>query len=421
MSDSIPPANICRLILKLEGRLNSNSLYSAIQDSGFFEWLSNVRWSRPIPFMAPRWKVKGAKNKLLIAEHSAEEGEDSANYLLSEVSSRTVSPFKPPAFVFDLIHHRDNKTTLVFTWHHALMDARGAEMLISHIGRSNKIDVVDRLLSTRVLPTFRESFKMWLKLPSRANSARKAIHAVVKTSKPPMASIASGNSVKQGGPLFRVISFDLPETECIDNNCIAAGANFRSSLFYLAATIRAMHKLLEHRGCQPSAYVVPVPQDIRKKGGNGPVISNHVTILFYRAEPEDVATMKGLLKSLNEQMTDQIRNRTPESFITMMELFRNLPLSLFAFQVAGPTKGQIASFFFSSLGETCSDLQYFLDAPVKEVLHLPPVSFPPGLSIIYSRRNGRLSVVISLAQGCMSLDEIELFENSLRLELLNII
>ncbi len=420
MSGSTPPANICRLVLKLDGHIKSDSLHSAIQESGLLEWLSNVYWSRPFPFMAPIWKVKGTKNRILIAEHSADEG-DSANYLPSSVMSRTVSPFKPPAFAFDLIHHGDNRTTLAFTWHHALMDARGAEILITDIGHSDKNSLrARRPIYAAMPPAMPERLKMLVKMPQKAYFARKAIHAVVKACRPTIASLASGRPQTPGGQqLFRIISFDPDQTKTIENNCIAAGANFRKSLFYLAASIRALHYVMLNRGCGPASYVIPVPQDTRKRGSRGPVISNHVTFLFYRAEPGEVLSMKGLIRSLSNQMVEQIRNRIPESFTATMELFRSLPLGLFAGQVSSPTKGQIATFFFSFPGDTCPDLEKFLGVPVSKAIHLPPVSMPPGLSIIFNEHRGRLSAVLSFVEGCIDPKELDLLEGSIRKELLN--
>lgn len=292
-------------------------------------------------------------------------------------------------------------------------------MLIGHIGRSLKGEGEDIMpLFAKARPSLPAMLKRWLGMPARSYFARKAIHVAARSCRPPMATIASG--VRPGDrQLFRVIPFDPAQTASIEANCVRSGANFRNSLFYLAATIRAMNTIITKRGSKPVAFVVPVPQDTRKRGARGPIIGNHITILFYRAEAEDLLSMDGLIKSLSRQMMDQMRNQTPESFSTMMELFRNLPIGLFALQAASPTKGQMATFFFSFPGELSSDLELFMGLPVSRVLHLPPISFPPGISVIFAKYKGSLSAVLSYVEGCLDQDEIALFESSLCSGLLN--
>lgn len=413
-----PPANICRLVLHLNGYLNPVALMEAVRKTGLENWLASARWSRPIPFFIPRWKANGSGNGFFIHEHKI--AEDDRGKLPLSVLSGKVNPFTPPAFAFDLLHYPSGKSSLIFTWHHALMDARGAEMLITHIGMTGNGKGPGQPLLFVRSPTLIEDVSSWLRIPVRSCFARKAIHTAASYCRAPIAALGTAKSRpgEEQYQVYRVISFDREEAALIDQACIRAGANFRISIYYLAATIRAFDRVISSRGCKPSAYVVPVPLDTRKRGSNGPVFGNHITFLFFRAEQEDISSMTRLVSVLGKQMRDQIRNMTPESFTTTMELFRNLPMGIFALQAAGPTKGQIASFFFSFPGDTCQDLDRFLDIPVLEVLHLPPVSVPPGLSIIFNKYRGMLSVVLSFVEGWFTPDELDLIEFSIRKELL---
>ena len=38
-----------------------------------------------------------------------------------------------PALALDLVRHADGTRHLVFSWNHALMDARGAELILRHL------------------------------------------------------------------------------------------------------------------------------------------------------------------------------------------------------------------------------------------------------------------------------------------------
>ncbi len=414
-----PPANICRLILHLDGYLSAGSLMEAVRNIGIDNWLANARWYRPIPFFTPKWKASEGVNGFLVHENRISE--DDRRKLPLFVLSRKVSPFTPPAFAFDLLQYASGKTSLVLTWHHSLMDARGAEMLAAYIGETvNGKGPGQPFLFDRPA-TLKEDVYSWLRIPERSCFARKAIHTAARYCRAPIASTETAKSKSGGeqGQVYRIISFDREETVLIDKACINAGANFKISIYFLAAAIRAFDRVISFRGCEPSAYVVPVPIDTRKRGSMGPVFGNHITFLFFRAEQEDISSMNRLVTVLGKQMMEQIRSMTPESFTTTMELFRNLPAGILAIQAAGPTKGQIASFFFSYPGDTCSELDHFLGVPVSDVLHLPPISVPPGLSIIYNKYRGMLSVVLSFAEGWFNPDELDLLEMSIRKELLN--
>jgi hypothetical protein len=59
--------------------------------------------------------------------------------------------------------------------------------------------------------------------------------------------------------------------------------------FYLAGTLRALHTVATRRGNRDGAYLIPVAHDTRRRGANGPIFSNHLSILFYRIEPRQAA------------------------------------------------------------------------------------------------------------------------------------
>lgn len=407
--------NVCRLVLRLDGRADAESLRASIRESGLHEWLSTVRWSRPLPFMTPRWKFGGGGGDIPIEERECPKDFDPSSLMTSD--NARVSPFRPPAFAFTLLHHPDNTTTLLFTWHHAITDARGAEMLLGLIGRQG---VEMPPIMCDAVPSWQKRMALCLKMPARVYSARKSIHAIVRSTRPPIAGICPAGKEGGGRRRCRLISFDQEQTRLIDENCVVAGANFRNSLFYLAATIRALNTVLRGRSVEPAAWAVPVPQDNRRRGQRGPVISNHHAFLFFRAEKADVATLKSLVESLSRQMKEQVQSGIPESFSAAMELFRGLPVGLFSFLMNRPTSGQVASFFFSYAGEISHDLDRFLNQRVAEVRHMPPVFYPPGLSVSFSRRNGRLQAAFSYLDGCIGDGEMDVFEKALRLELLEV-
>jgi hypothetical protein len=150
----------------------------------------------------------------------------------------------------------------------------------------------------------------------------------------------------------------------------------------------------------------------------GPVLSNHVAFLFYRVEPEDLATTRTLVASLKEQMTEQLRSEFPSAFTAVMGLFRHVPLSLYSKVLLRPSRKKMATLFFSDTGDSLQNVEDFLGLPIASLYHLAPVTIPPGVAVISQRFRNRLCIVLSCVTGCLTDREQELFQETVRAELL---
>ncbi len=96
-----------------------------------------------------------------------------------------------------------------------------------------------------------------------------------------------------------MISFSQEESIRIQARCERLNAGFRRSHFYLAASVRALHTMASARGNKEEAYLIPVPHDMRRRGSNGPIFSNHLSILFYRIEARQAASMSAIIDQLS--------------------------------------------------------------------------------------------------------------------------
>ena len=125
------------------------------------------------------------------------------------------------------------------------------------------------------------------------------------------------------------------------------------------------------------------------------------------------------LGELTRQMTNQIRNRSPESFLAAMELFKPMPPDFYAYRLGRPTGGKFGSFFFSDIGETCAGMREFLGRRISGVMHYGAVARPPGLALAFSRYGRQLSAVVAHVEDCLSVAEADYFERVLRAALLD--
>ncbi|MGD0746035.1 MAG: hypothetical protein ABSA45_12855, partial [Verrucomicrobiota bacterium] len=193
---------------------------------------------------------------------------------------------------------------------------------------------------------------------------------------------------------------------------------FRRSHFYLAASVRALHALALQRGNKEGAYLIPVPHDTRRRGVNGPIFSNHLSILFYRIEPQLAGRLGDILGELSRQMTNQIRDRFPESCMSALDMFKPFPLWYYLFHLGKPTRGKIATFCFSDSGEACAGKTELCGARILDVVHLVPSWRPPGLTVIFLRFGNRLSALLSWVDDCVSPAEVDKLERDMRKALL---
>ena len=412
--------NVCRIVIRLEGRLDAEPLRERVAASPIFNWLGRLRMIRLLPVLPPLWRAAARPVEVFHEHHGNGASGDVPANLPPALLERPMRAGGNPALALDLVSHRDGTAHLVFSWNHALLDVHGAEMLLRHlyVGEGAAGGLEDGDLVNPGQTSF-SPLRQWRNFPRRAMTARGSLALINKTCGEPLFSLLpSPRPVKECRNHFRVCSFSEEETTRIDAHGERLKARFRRSLFYLAASIGALHTVVAGGGGEPGAYLVPVPHDLRRRGASSPIFSNQLSFLFYRIEPHLAASLTDTLGELTQQLTDQVRNRTPESFLAAMEMFKVMPLDFYIHRLGRPTRGKFASFFFTDAGETCAGMYELLGARVTAVTHLAPASRPPGLTVVFSRFRRQLTAVLSWVDDCLTLAEVDDLERGLRSALL---
>ena len=155
--------------------------------------------------------------------------------------------------------------------------------------------------------------------------------------------------------------FHRRETARIDARCQQFNCGFRRSHFYLAASLRALHNVATQRGNKDGAYLIPVPHDTRKRGANGPIFSNHLSILVLshrteirrqhhrhsrRTEPADDGPNPRQISRIAAWRRWTCSSRCRSDFTCN--------------HLGKPTRGKFATFSFSDSGETCAGMKDFM-------------------------------------------------------------
>ncbi|MBI5016926.1 MAG: hypothetical protein HZB55_15765 [Deltaproteobacteria bacterium] len=402
--------NVCRMVVRLEGPVDEVRLRARLAGSPILGQLARLRLVRPLPLLSPRWRPVGGELPELLRVHPAPAGSDPG--LVPALPAADLRPGVAPVLGFDLVR-RSQGGDLVLSWHHALMDVRGADLLLRHLGRAAPSAAGPAGAfgdpGAAALPALRR----WGSYPRRVGFARGSLAFITTTCREPLFSLVPAGSPAAGASnTYRVHWFTPDETSRVDEHGRRLDAGFRRSQFYLAASVRALHAVAAKRGDAVGAYVVPVPHDLRRRGAEGPILSNQLSFLFFRIEAAQTGSLAGMVCELTRQMMDQARGGNPESFRAAMELFRPAPLDFYVRQVGRPTRGRLATFFFSDAGESCPGLDRLAGAVPTAVTHLAPASCPPGLTVVFSRFRGRLCFVLSWIDGCLTAREVDELERA---------
>ena len=443
------PGNVCRVALRLDGGLDADLLRRRVAASPILDWLARVRIVRSLPLVPPRWEA-ATEPKTIFHEHNgastngAEPGslpgrdvsprrptfagtgrlgeaslpelEAAVGSLPASVTGRDLHAAEGPSLALDLVSHADGSKHLVISWNHALMDARGAEFILRHLNAGEGVKdapSVDNLIN----PAQQEwNLSKWW---NNVKLARGSMAWLRKSGSEPLFTLMPGP--RPVGPCRgqqRLISFTEAETARIDARCHNLNAAFRRSQLYLASSIRALHTVAQARGNKDGAYLVPVPHDMRRRGTNGPIFSNQLSILFYRIEARQAACLSETITELTRQMMNQIRDRFPEACMAALDMFKPLPLDYYVRHLGQPTRGKFASLCFSDSGETCAGMSSMLGGRITEVTHLVPTWRPPGLTVLFWSFTGRPRVLLSWVDDCLSTSEVSTLEQGLRSALL---
>ena len=411
------PGNVCCAVIKLGSGFDVERLRRRIAASPIMDWLARAKIFRPVPMLfPPLWRAT-AEPKDILFEHGQQNGVANQPWLLPEVvAGRELHASRGPGLAFDVMRHADGTSHLFLSWNHTCLDARGLDFLVNHLNGEATAKTTPGIQSFISAKQLGWDLAGWW---PNVKQARGSVKWLKESGAEPLFSLLPpGPRPASCRNHYRVIYFTEEETARIDERCQQFNCAFRRSHFYLAASLRGLHAIAVQRGNQDGAYLIPVPHDTRKRGANGPIFSNHLSILFYRIEPKFAGRITDILGELSRQMTNQIRDKFPESCMAALDMFKPLPLGFYVNHLGKPTRGKFATLSFSDSGETCAGLKELWGGEILDVTHLVPAWRPPGLMIVFLRFGRRLSTQISWVDDCMSPAEGDIIERDMRKALL---
>jgi NRPS condensation-like uncharacterized protein len=394
--------NICTFTVELETRLDCSDLEQQLSALPAYNWITSLRIRHQLPFALSRWAIDTSAKPAEITEHHITHLNDIPEALLSQpIDVKKQAPFNIALL------QTTQRSVLIFSWHHALMDAHGGERFILYLGTQPD--------SKRPLWTLHN--ERHKSLFQRLRVAYRITKFIFEKSEPPLFSLVK-NINTAGSLRYRLLRFSAQESQIIKQRAQQQGGSFLLSAFFLAVTACTVARIQQQRGPLHGDMLVPVPQDRRRKGADGPLLGNQVTFLFYRIPQAALTNVQQCTAELVRQMTALMRTGNPNDYLLTMDLYRRVPGSMYRYLVKAPTSGLMGSFFYSYTGDSLQDYQQLFKQPVHNAVHYPPNVHPPGITFVYAHFHGALQITIAYMEEIVANDEIEQLLADLRTYLL---
>lgn len=394
--------NVIRIVFQFKDEASVLPLIENIKNSPVIYWMCNISLVQGLFFQKPYWKFSDHGNSATINEHVYEKDKT----IPSTILDRNISINNPNLVEFDLIRYASKKTAFIISWHHILMDGRGSGMLLRHLNDTNPLD---QKRFSEFFPAQEKSVSLLHQIKNMFEVKR----FIETSSKAPISSVMVKNKTGDKNFHVKTLHFNESETSQIDVNAKKNGARFGANLFLIACCSHLVHYINQKRNTAETIWL-PVPYDGRKRGGNGPVITNCISFLFYRLTISDLMSVQTTVRQINIQMAEQLKVEMPKKYNVLLNSMRRIPLHLYHFLTTRSSKGVVSSFLYSSAGEDMWDMNTLMANPIDDILILPPLIYPPGLTFSFLRHNNTLKMNIVYSENSISSDELVLMENQIK-------
>jgi hypothetical protein len=389
--------NSCQILLELSTAVDPIRLERRLAE--LFR-LHPILRARPARVLLPRWRPTAAAPRVRLHER--------ADDLLPRLFNEPLDLRRGELTRFDLIGR-----TLVFTWSHALMDAKSAEYFLALVGgekmtcpEGNQDWYAQR--ATRAGGWRARGRQAWREL-ERIERFKGALPVSLATLRPP----------RSGKMNYDVFALSAEETARVRAQASRLCGLLGDTNFHLAVTLMAFHRLHQRAGCASPSYVVPVPVGLRPKGTRAPLFSNQVTMLLHQFLPAQLDSLEHAIAAVKARHAEGLRADCVDAGIALAHLFRGLPLPLYMRIIKSELRGEICSLFFGDTGAVDPALESFLEAKIEGLSHVPAVTVPPGVGVVLYRFRDRLRFTVVHAEGLLSAGEASGFAADLRASLLD--
>ncbi|UXP33043.1 hypothetical protein N6H18_03610 [Reichenbachiella agarivorans] len=392
--------NICHYVITVDSDIPKSALETLLDTNDFAQQLFRLKSRKPKTFHIPHWHLDVSGEPLTVGEIISDE------LIPVEIRSRRLLTSEQ-CLSLDKVSRSNGQMSLILSWNHMLMDGYGAVLFLKRLfGVDHSSDM--ELLVAYEKPHY--NFKTFW-------AATKSKFFIDHTSRLPLTMISPPKLGDDSVERTKILTFDANEVKQIDESALRCGARYGRSAFFLACSARAVKTVLENRQTKVHNFWIPVPRDNRRKGAKGPIIGNRLSFLFYRLKNKEMNSLESCVQSINGQMVDQIKSKSPDSYNQLMNFMKWLPLSLYYYLVKRRGGNSIASFLFTVAADHPRELETIMGRPVVDAMSLPAHAYPPGLTFAFMNVRETLQLMILYHTQAVSDEEYQLIEKKIKYEL----
>ncbi|MFO7667067.1 MAG: hypothetical protein R6V76_10640 [Desulfobacterales bacterium] len=391
-----------QVVFELDGNVNALQIESFI--SAFMKKFPVLNGHTSRDFnLAPYWKIPAeAKDNISFETIHCEDSDKkdaSPDDVLTDLEKGINRPFKNRKEHVAFRHiTKGEKSYVVMTFDHLVFDARNAEAFLNKFQE----EFSGRQYNGSRIYQEPAHLSMWMDKFKAGQRVNRAFLHIADIVPPRVLSIPSGKKAFK----FKILTFNKKEAEAITENAFNQAGYLMLMPYALSVSISALHEIFAGRGFTSGNYIIPVSIDTRKKEEvMRQFFFSNVSFFLFKAEAELAVRFPQLLKSVKEQMYNQVKADLPRDIRKASLLMRIAPPSLLGNLLKIYLKGQIASFSFSYVGETVYDSSYFMDNKIINMFHMPRVPVPPGIGIFFQKSKENLNVILSYIDGMLTSEE----------------
>jgi hypothetical protein len=413
--------NVALAVLELAGRLPDGALRLAVDRLAVAFPIVDARLHRRLPLGRPAWRLPRHARPPAV-ERWREPGvggtdQPGTERAVSDVETIVhdrlgAGPPERSNLSFDEVFRADGTSALVITWRHVLLDAKGAELLVS---------AVDALGRESCMGSFVQTAAESLAIDAESLRARlagvRAVGLRLDALREPAFRSLGGPKAQRSAARCRVMTLSgAAARTCLERAEKHSGA-FAQMAFFLATAVRAHGAVFRARRVDPGAYVVSIPVQTRRKGSNGPIFQNHLSILLFGL-PHDTDDLGRLTRSIRVQLAEMMRQRLDQRWADGLRLARRTPSAILMRMMRRRFRGEIASFFHSFTDTFADNIATLLGTRVVNAYHVPSVAAPPGTGLFVGRHDQHVNVTLSWREHALDASEAEMMLDSVRSDLL---
>ena len=395
--------NVMRKVFYFNTSLSFEKINDILKNSPVIYWLCNIKLSEGSLLKLPCWKFTDSGNIINFQQHVSQIEND----IPGEILTRDITIESDRFIEADLVHYPSGACAFVLSWNHIVMDAKGTTLLFEHLNHLSGNISRD---TTGMFPAVEKKTN----IVTYIRNMYKVKKFVQTSARKPVSSVADKNlKTTEGITATSILAFNEAETSKINENAFKTGSRFGPTLYLIACCSQVIH-LLNKKKNKAGDLWLPVPYDGRLRGATGPLISNRVSLIFYRIPQDQLDSVTQTVKCLSAQMTEQIKDGIPRRYNLFLDMMRHIPLWLYYFLVSHTGKGVFASFLYTSTGDNFNDLRSLFGEQIRSINMIPALTFPPGLTFVFLKHDNELNLNIAYSPDVINNNDLHLIEQKLK-------